>query len=89
MPASCDSCTKQLWAPFRPPPAVECRRCRAKFHREHVVGASNPAPLGETVPPCKVNYDPTTAKDMLLMAPSAEEQQVTILFISILKKTWK
>ena len=26
MPTSCDLCTKQLWAPFRPPPAVECRR---------------------------------------------------------------
>ena len=26
MPASCESCTKPLWAPFRPPPAVECRR---------------------------------------------------------------
>ena len=25
MPASCESCTKPLWAPFRPPPAVECR----------------------------------------------------------------
>ena len=41
MPASCDGCTKQLWAPFRPPPAVECRRCRAKFHREHVVQTGN------------------------------------------------
>ena len=26
MPTSCEICTKQLWAPFRPPPAVECRR---------------------------------------------------------------
>ena len=26
MPASCELCTKPLWAPFRPPPAVECRR---------------------------------------------------------------
>ena len=25
MPASCDGCTKQLWAPFRPPPAMECK----------------------------------------------------------------
>ena len=25
MPASCETCTKPLWAPFRPPPAVECR----------------------------------------------------------------
>jgi len=33
---------------------------------------------GEGVAPCKVNYDPTTAKDMLLMAPSAEEQQLWV-----------
>ena len=26
MPTSCELCTKPLWAPFRPPPAVECRR---------------------------------------------------------------
>ena len=26
MPASCDCCTKPLWAPFRPPPALECKR---------------------------------------------------------------
>ena len=26
MPASCDGCAKQLWAPFRPPPAMECKR---------------------------------------------------------------
>ncbi len=26
MPASCEACTKPLWAPFRPPPALECRR---------------------------------------------------------------
>ena len=88
MPASCDGCTKQLWAPFRPPPAVECRRCRAKFHREHVVASgNNPQQVGEGVAPCKVNYDPTTAKDMLLMAPSAEEQQ---LWVSrLLKKIQK
>jgi len=69
MPASCESCTKPLWAPFRPPPAVECRRCRIKLHKDHTTG------LGEGVVPCKVSYDPTTAKEMLLMAPTLEEQQ--------------
>jgi len=69
MPASCEACTKPLWAPFRPPPAVECRRCRIKLHRDHTSGA------GEMVAPCKVSYDPTTAKEMLLMAPTMEEQQ--------------
>jgi Rho-associated protein kinase 2 len=69
MPASCESCTKPLWAPFRPPPAVECRRCRIKLHKDHTSGN------GESVVPCKVSYDPTTAKEMLLMAPTVEEQQ--------------
>lgn len=45
--------------------------CRAKFHKEHV---SN----GEGITPCKVSYDPTTAKEMLLMASTDEEQQVWV-----------
>ena len=40
-----------------------------KLHKEHTNGA------GEGIPPCKVSYDPTTAKEMLLMATSLEEQQ--------------
>ena len=43
---------------------------RAKFHKDHLES--------EGVPPCKVSYDPTTAKDMLLMAPTSEEQQVWV-----------
>jgi len=81
MPASCEACTKPLWAPFRPPPAVECRRCRIKLHRDHTVG------VGESVTPCKVSYDPTTAKEMLLMAPSVEEQQFWVA--RLLKKIQK
>jgi len=81
MPASCEACTKPLWAPFRPPPAVECRRCRIKLHRDHTVG------VGEAVAPCKVSYDPTTAKEMLLMAPSVEEQQFWVS--RLLKKIQK
>merc|ERR1719282_1387382 len=70
MPTSCELCTKPLWAPFRPPPAVECRRCRIKLHK-----ACLPTGTGDGLPPCKVSYDPTTAKEMLLMASSLEEQQ--------------
>merc|ERR1719412_3395095 len=54
MPASCEMCTKPLWAPFRPPPAVECRRCRMKLHKECMKAT------GEGLTPCKVSYDPTT-----------------------------
>jgi Rho-associated protein kinase 1 len=73
MPASCDCCTKPLWAPFRPPAALECKRCRAKFHKDHITPGN-----GDGVIPCKVNYDPTTAKEMLLMAASFEEQQLWV-----------
>ena len=85
IPASCDGCPKPLWGPFRPPPAMECKRCRVKFHKEHVMAAnaahttsgdSNNAKYGtDVVAPCKVSYDPTTAKEMLLMASTVEEQQ--------------
>ena len=80
IPASCDGCPKPLWGPFRPPPAMECKRCRVKFHKEHVTAASsgdsNTANYSaNVVAPCKVSYDPTTAKEMLLMAPTVEEQQ--------------
>ena len=42
--------------------------CRMKLHKE-CAGA------GQGLAPCKVSYDPTTAKEMLLMATSLEEQQ--------------
>ena len=42
---------------------------------------------GEMVAPCKVSYDPTTAKEMLLMAPSQEEQQFWVS--RLLKKIQK
>ena len=81
IPASCDGCPKPLWGPFRPPPAMECKRCRVKFHKEHVIshGTSGDSNThnhsGDVVAPCKVSYDPTTAKEMLLLAPTVEEQQ--------------
>lgn len=30
MPTTCEVCSKPLWHMFRPPPALECRRCRTK-----------------------------------------------------------
>ena len=90
MPATCDSCAKPLWAPFRPPPALECKRCRAKFHKEHVLPDSKSVTSGgfdAGVAPCKVSYDPTTAKDMLLLAPTSEEQQIWVA--RLLKKIQK
>merc|ERR1712020_379797 len=88
MPATCDSCAKPLWAPFRPPPALECKRCRAKFHKEHVLPDGGAKMITDGgVAPCKVSYDPTTAKDMLLLAPTSEDQQIWVA--RLLKKIQK
>ena len=67
-PCSCSrevciySCTPSIQLLFHP------SGCRMKLHKE-CAGA------GQGLAPCKVSYDPTTAKEMLLMATSLEEQQ--------------
>lgn len=63
MPTTCELCPKPLWHMFKPPPALECRRCRLKLHRDHV----------DLLAPCKV--DPTSAKELLLLAPSPDDQR--------------
>uniref|UniRef100_A0A3B3D5G9 non-specific serine/threonine protein kinase n=1 Tax=Oryzias melastigma TaxID=30732 RepID=A0A3B3D5G9_ORYME len=35
-PANCETCNKPLWSVFKPPPAIECRRCHIKFHKDHL-----------------------------------------------------
>lgn len=35
-PTSCEACTKPLWNMFKPPPALECRRCHIKCHKDHM-----------------------------------------------------
>lgn len=68
MPATCEACPKPLWHMFKPPPALECRRCHIKVHREHLEKKE------ELIAPCKVNYDLNTAKELLLLAGTVEEQ---------------
>lgn len=67
-PSSCDACARPLWHMFKPPPALECRGCHFKCHKDHL-GSKD-----EGIPPCKVNYDMSTAKELLLMAGSKDEQ---------------
>ncbi|XP_038134615.1 rho-associated protein kinase 2-like isoform X1 [Cyprinodon tularosa] len=69
LPSSCDACSRPLWNVFKPPAALECRCCHAKFHRDHLEKKE------EVIPPCKVNYDVSTAKDLLLLTGSQTEQQ--------------
>ncbi|XP_077394683.1 rho-associated protein kinase 2 isoform X1 [Festucalex cinctus] len=68
-PTNCEACTKSLWNMFKPPPALECRRCHIKCHKDHMDKKE------EIIAPCKVNYDVSTAKNMLLLAVTQEEQQ--------------
>ncbi|XP_041484434.1 rho-associated protein kinase 2-like isoform X3 [Lytechinus variegatus] len=69
MPTTCECCGKTLSHLVRPPPSLECKLCRLKVHKEHYDKQE------EFCPPCKVNIDAETAKHMLLMANSKEEQQ--------------
>ncbi|XP_060517017.1 rho-associated protein kinase 1 isoform X2 [Cylas formicarius] len=69
MPTACEVCPRQIWHMFRPPPALECRRCRIKIHKDHLDRKE------DSVPPCKLHYDPSYAKELLLLASSSEEQK--------------
>ncbi|XP_078253434.1 rho-associated protein kinase 1 [Rhinoraja longicauda] len=68
-PTNCEACAKPLWHVFKPPPALECRRCHVKCHKDHLDKKE------DMITPCKVNYDVNTARDMLLLACSQDEQK--------------
>ncbi len=42
-------------------------RCRIKVHKEHI---ENNEPLA----PCKLHHDPNSARDLLLLASTSEDQ---------------
>lgn len=46
-PANCEACAKPLWHVFKPPAALECRRCHVKCHRDHLDKKE------ELIAPCK------------------------------------
>ncbi|XP_017326504.1 rho-associated protein kinase 1 isoform X2 [Ictalurus punctatus] len=68
-PSNCEACAKPLWHVFKPPPALECRRCHVKCHKDHLDRKE------DVIAPCKVNYDVTSARDMLLLALTQDEQK--------------
>ncbi|PNF18939.1 Rho-associated protein kinase 2 [Cryptotermes secundus] len=70
MPTNCEVCTKPLWHMFRPPPALECRRCRIKVHRDHLDRKE------DSIAPCKLHYDPNSAKELLLLAATSDDQKL-------------
>ncbi|XP_044537387.1 rho-associated protein kinase 1-like [Gracilinanus agilis] len=68
-PANCQACTKHLWHVFKPPPALECRKCHVKCHRDHLEKKE------DFISPCKVTSYVTPATDILLLASSQDEQK--------------
>ncbi|KAM3866283.1 rho-associated protein kinase 1 [Diretmus argenteus] len=68
-PSNCEACAKPLWHVFKPPPALECRRCHVKCHKDHLDKKE------DVIAPCKVNYDVTSARDMLVLALTQDEQK--------------
>ncbi|MGH0146477.1 UNVERIFIED_CONTAM: hypothetical protein FKN15_021617 [Acipenser sinensis] len=46
-PSNCEACAKPLWHVFKPPPALECRRCHVKCHKDHLDRNE------ELIAPCK------------------------------------
>uniref|UniRef100_A0A8C2GSX6 Rho-associated protein kinase 1 n=1 Tax=Cyprinus carpio TaxID=7962 RepID=A0A8C2GSX6_CYPCA len=63
-PSNCEACSKPLWHVFKPPPALECRRCHVKCHKDHLDKKE------DVIAPCK-----GTAHYMLLLALSQDEQK--------------
>ncbi|XP_077300753.1 rho associated coiled-coil containing protein kinase isoform X2 [Arctopsyche grandis] len=77
MPTTCEVCTKPLWNMFRPPPALECKRCHIKVHAEHLDRRGE-----ESIAPCKLNYDPTFARELLILADTPDEQRNWVIRLS-------
>ncbi|XP_041359873.1 rho-associated protein kinase 2-like [Gigantopelta aegis] len=76
-PATCDSCNKTLWHMLHPPPALECKHCHVKVHKDHYDKNE------EFIAYCKVNYDSgIPAKEMLLLAESSEKQRKWVTHLS-------
>ncbi|KAM7443365.1 Rho-associated protein kinase 2 [Porites harrisoni] len=76
MPTNCDSCSKPLWHMFKPPPAVECKRCHMKCHKDHVDREE------ACITMCNVNMDLISAKELLVLAQTADEQKQWVLYLS-------
>ncbi|BFY99727.1 hypothetical protein BsWGS_02766 [Bradybaena similaris] len=76
-PTSCDSCHKPVWHVIHPPPALECKRCHVKVHRDHYDKNE------EFIAYCKVTYDSSIqAKELLLLAESTEKQKTWVQHLS-------
>ncbi|KAJ8687284.1 hypothetical protein QAD02_023078 [Eretmocerus hayati] len=76
MPTTCEICSKQLWTMFRPSPALECRWCHIKVHKEHIEKKE------DAIAPCKLHYDPNCARELLVLAGSPDDQKYWVTRLS-------
>ncbi|XP_024935598.1 rho-associated protein kinase 2 isoform X2 [Cephus cinctus] len=76
IPTSCEVCAKQLWHMFRSTPALECRRCHIKVHKEHLEKKE------DAIAPCKLHYDPNSARELLVLAGSPDDQKYWVSRLS-------
>lgn len=67
-PTTCEVCPKSLGNILTPPLAYECKRCRIKIHKDHLDKKE------DIVAPCRVNSSFHSAKELLLLALSKEDQ---------------
>ncbi|XP_022645200.1 rho-associated protein kinase 1-like isoform X2 [Varroa destructor] len=87
IPTACDICQKNLWSMT---PALECRLCRVKIHKEHIKDElkdkdeSSKESAGNNLPPCKVRSVPSKcqARDLLCLAENESIQQEWVRFLS-------
>lgn len=60
-PSNCEACSKPLWHVFKPPPALECRRCHVKCHKDHLDKKE------DVIAPCKGEPEAENASLCLLL----------------------
>nr|XP_018901090.1 PREDICTED: rho-associated protein kinase 2 isoform X1 [Bemisia tabaci] len=77
IPTNCEVCSKPCWHMLRPPPAMECRRCRIKVHKDHLDKKEEAA-----IAPCKLHCDPNSAKELLILASNTDDQKLWVQRLS-------
>ncbi|OQR79377.1 rho-associated protein kinase 2-like, partial [Tropilaelaps mercedesae] len=88
IPTACDICQKNLWSIT---PALECRLCRVKIHKEHIKDelkdkeeSNKEGAAINHLLPCKVRSVPSKcqARDLLCRAESEHIQQEWVRFLA-------
>ncbi|KAI3364237.1 hypothetical protein L3Q82_011039 [Scortum barcoo] len=74
-PSSCEACTRPLWHVFKPPPALECHRFTVTPRSTKTTWTKRRKLLCPANVSMLINYDMSTAKELLLLTNSQEEQQ--------------